>query len=129
MPLSLNTTNANHLRLFPTVLQSFNCLFFLSESFIRNQCCFVFSQGNYISILSIVPLKINIQKSTIYKCGSYEGLKMEHCSLYLDEGRSERWRRKWQPTPVFLPGESQRQRSLVGCHLWGRIESDTTEVT
>ena len=39
------------------------------------------------------------------------------------------WRRKWQPTPVFLPGESQRQRSLVGCHLWGRTESDTTEVT
>ena len=27
---------------------------------------------------------------------------------------------RWQPTPVFLPGESQGQRSLVGCHLWGR---------
>ena len=39
------------------------------------------------------------------------------------------WRRKWQPTPVFLPGESQRQGSLVGCHLWGHTESDTTEVT
>ena len=39
------------------------------------------------------------------------------------------WRRKWQPTPVFLPGESQGQGSLVGCHLWGRMESDTTEVT
>ena len=37
------------------------------------------------------------------------------------------WRRKWQPTPVFLPGESQGQGSLVGCHLWGRTESDTTE--
>ena len=36
------------------------------------------------------------------------------------------WRRKWQPTPVFLPGESQGQRSLVGC---GCTESDTTEVT
>ena len=32
-------------------------------------------------------------------------------------------RRKWQPTPVFLPRESQGQRSLVGCHLWGRTES------
>ena len=31
------------------------------------------------------------------------------------------WRRKWQPTPVFLPGESQGWGSLVGCHLWGRI--------
>ena len=39
------------------------------------------------------------------------------------------WRRKWQPTPVFLPGESQRWGSLVGCHLWGLTESDTTEVT
>ena len=38
-------------------------------------------------------------------------------------------RRKWQPTPVFLPGESQGQRSLVGCCLWGHIESDTTEAT
>ena len=39
------------------------------------------------------------------------------------------WRRKWQPTPVFLPGESQGQGSLVGCHLWGHTESDMTEVT
>ena len=39
------------------------------------------------------------------------------------------WRRKWQPTPVFLPGESQGQGTLVGYHLWGRTESDTTEVT
>ena len=39
------------------------------------------------------------------------------------------WRRKWQPTPVFLPGESQGQGSLVGCHLWGCTELDTTEVT
>ena len=37
------------------------------------------------------------------------------------------WRRKWQPTPVFLPGESQGRRSLVGCRPWGRTESDTTE--
>ena len=33
----------------------------------------------------------------------------------------------WQPTPVFLPGESQGRGSLVGCRLWGRTESDTTE--
>ena len=39
------------------------------------------------------------------------------------------WRRKWQPTPVFSPGESQGWGSLVGCRLWGRTESDTTEVT
>ena len=39
------------------------------------------------------------------------------------------WRRKWQLTPVFLPGESQGRGSLVGCRLWGCTESDTTEVT
>ena len=37
------------------------------------------------------------------------------------------WRRKWRPTPVFLPGESQGLGSLVGCRLRGRAESDTTE--
>ena len=37
------------------------------------------------------------------------------------------WRRKWQPTPVFLPGESHGGRSLVGYSPWGRKESDTTE--
>ena len=39
------------------------------------------------------------------------------------------WRRKWQPTPVFLPGESQGRGSLVGRRLWGRTELDTTEAT
>ena len=39
------------------------------------------------------------------------------------------WRWKWQPAPVFLPGESQGQRSLVHCCLWGHTESDTTAVT
>ena len=39
------------------------------------------------------------------------------------------WRRKWQPTPVFMPGESQGSGSLVGCRLWGHTESDTNEVT
>ena len=39
------------------------------------------------------------------------------------------WRRKWQPTPVFLPGESHGRQGLVGSRLWGRTESDTTEAT
>ena len=40
------------------------------------------------------------------------------------QGKPFNWRRKWQPTPVFLPGESQGQGSLVGCHLRGHTESD-----
>ena len=39
------------------------------------------------------------------------------------------WRRKWQSTPVFLPGESQGWGSLVGCCLWGCTELDMTDVT
>ena len=39
------------------------------------------------------------------------------------------WKRKWRHTPVFLLGESQGRWSLVGCRLWGRTESDTTEAT
>ena len=39
------------------------------------------------------------------------------------------WSRKWQPTPVFLPEESNVQRNLAGDSLWGRKELDTTEYT
>ena len=37
------------------------------------------------------------------------------------------WRRTWQPTPAFLPGESHGQRSLAGCSPWGHKKSDMTE--
>ena len=39
------------------------------------------------------------------------------------------WRRRWHPTPVLFPGESQGWGSLVGCCLWGHTELDTTEAT
>ena len=52
---------------------------------------------------------------------------MSHLSL--DQLHFWAPRRKWQPTPVFLPGESQGRGSLVGCRLWDRTESDMTEVT
>ena len=39
------------------------------------------------------------------------------------------WKRAWQPTPVFLPGESHGQISLAGYSPWGHKESDTTEAT
>ena len=42
-------------------------------------------------------------------------------------GQEDPWRRKWQPTPVFLPGESHGQRSLVGYSPWGHKELDTSE--
>ena len=43
------------------------------------------------------------------------------------QSMGSQWRRQWQPTPAFLPGESQEWRSLVGCHLRGHTEMDTTE--
>ena len=51
------------------------------------------------------------------------------CVISLSLFTFKHWRRKWQPTPVFLPGESQEWESLVGRRLWGRTESDTIEAT
>ena len=42
-------------------------------------------------------------------------------------GWEDPWRREWQPTPVFLPRKSHRQRGLVGYSPWGHKESDRTE--
>jgi len=46
----------------------------------------------------------------------------------LNPGGRIPWRRKWQPTPVFLPGKAQEQRSLAGSSPWAHKESDTTEL-
>ena len=57
-------------------------------------------------------------------------LRVRHnCATSLSLFTFMHWRRKWQPTPVFLPGEFQGWRGLVGCHLWGHTESYTTGVT
>ena len=58
---------------------------------------------------------------SLLQCHSSKASILQHSAFFS--------RRKWQPTPVFLPGESQGRRSLVGCRLWGRTELDTTEVT
>ena len=60
---------------------------------------------------------------------SMGSLRVGHGWTRLSDFTFTRWRRKWQPTPVFLLGESQGWGSMVGCRLWGRTESDTTEVT
>ena len=71
-------------------------------------------------------------------CESLDFYKIEFCLvspfspshvLKITYDSTVDWRRKWQPTPVFLPGESQGRESLVGCRLWGHTESDTTEAT
>ena len=56
-----------------------------------------------------------------------QGSKLKKISSFDPCIRKIPWRRKWQPTPVFLPGKSQGQKSLAGYSPWGRKESDTTE--
>ena len=63
-------------------------------------------------MLAIYNVKMYINSQSLKYCVSW---------------KTDKW--KWQPTPVFLPGESQGQWSLVGCRLWGLTESDTTEAT
>ena len=60
--------------------------------------------------------------SCICDCAAKYGYHLDFTHLH-----QPFWRRKWQPTPVFLPGGSHGQRSLVGYSPWGRKESDTTE--
>ena len=69
------------------------------------------------------------EPSRLQSMGSLELDMTERLHFHFSLFTFMHWRRKWQPTPVFLPGESQGRRSLVGCSLWGRIESDTTEAT
>ena len=77
-------------------------------------------------ILQMKTLKLLIYNQLVAKLD----LEFSVLGLFIISSKpNQTKRRKWQPTPVFLPGESQGRGSLVGCHLWGRTESDTTEVT
>ena len=60
----------------------------------------------------------------MYLYKSTNSVKAKECILCLFQDL-----RKWQPTPVLLPGESQGWGSLVGCRLWGLTKSDMTEAT
>ena len=59
--------------------------------------------------------------------GTKPSLHLKYACNYFFSLYSSFWRRKWQPTPVFLPGESHGQRGLVGCGLWGCKELDMTK--
>ena len=57
----------------------------------------------------------------------YHVVRGRHQSPFSDIKKILKWRRKWQPTPVFLTGKFRGQRSLAGYSPWGHKESDTTE--
>ena len=59
----------------------------------------------------------------------FQNLCKQELKGFLVECRQPDWRRKWQPTPVLLPGKFHGWGSLVGCSPWGRTELDTTEAT
>ena len=90
----------------------------------------------------VAGYKINTQKSLAFLYTNNENSEREIKEsipfttatkrikyLGINLPKETKQRRQWHPTPVFLPGESHGRGSLVGCHLWGRTESDTTEVT
>ena len=74
--------------------------------------------------------ELDTTEATQHACTGWQNMSWPLCcavSVWYLERCSCHW--KWQPTPVFLPVESQRWGSLVGCHLSGRTELDTTEAT
>ena len=94
----------------------------------KYQYCIVVGEGNGTPLQYCCPENPRIEEpGGLQSMGS---LRVRHdWATSLSLSTFMHWRRKWQPTPVFLPGESQGQRSLVGCSPWGCTESDTTEAT
>ena len=69
------------------------------------------------------------ESGRLQSMGSQESDTTERLHFHFSLSTFMHWRWKWQPTPVFLPGESQGRGALLGCRLWGRTESDMTEAT
>ena len=96
---------------------------------------------NYFKLLTFEKIAIFIILTNT-EVGCYYSKHLKHVANVSGQAESRKqsditdlkipihvmWRRKWQPIPVFLPGEFHGRRSLVGCSPWGRTESDTTEV-
>ena len=99
---------------------AFTCKEFLPETYINHQV--------HCYIIGSIPINAKSRMLTSMYIHNYIMTYTMNIviSKYLATSFSPftfmHWRRKWQPTPVFLPGESQGQGSLVGCRLWGRTE-------
>ena len=85
------------------------------------------------STLIFLPGKSHGQRGLVgyspWECRESDTTERLHFHFSLSLFTFMHWRRKWHPTPVFLPGGSQGPGSLVGCRLWGHTESDTTKST
>ena len=93
----------------------------------------------FITLGNVLKLRSALLDHKVTLCSTIWGIRLPwwlgQWSVCLQRGRPGfnpwvgkiLWRRKWQPTPVFLPGKSHGLRSLVSYHPWGHKESDTTE--
>ena len=80
---------------------------------------------NQIPYDYIVEVRNRFKGQDLIECLMNNGWRF--VTLYRRQGSRQSWRRKWQPTPVFLPGKSHGQRSPVGYSPWGHKELDTNE--
>ena len=93
----------------------------ISHSEINRRC------SKYLQASSTVWDANSVPGDTSGKEPACQCRRHKKCSLNPWVGTIS-WRKAWQPTPVFLPGESHGQRSLAGYSPWGLRESDMTEV-
>ena len=103
----------------PSLTPCWNCFF---DLFFVAVAVIIIYSGLPQRTLPLCETLYSVHRKIIWPCPL-----ANDCQKKKEQGVRER--RHWQPTPVFLPGESQGQRSLVGCRLWGHTESDTTEAT
>ena len=82
-----------------------------------------------LAIINSVAMNIGVHVSLSILVSSVCMPNSGIAGLYGSSIYSSLRNRQWHPTPVLLPRKSHGQRSLVGCRLWGRTESDTTEAT
>ena len=83
--------------------------------------------GHFTNIFPCVPKLRGFPRGLASKEPACKAVDSGDAGSISGSGRSAiSWRRKWQPTPVFLPGKSHGQRSLVGCSPWGhrRVRCD-----
>ena len=87
---------------------------------IHSWCCTFYGFGQMDDDMGASRGKWWLSGKSTHRCRRHRGCRFGPCVGKIS------WRRKWQPTPVFLPGKSHRQRILVGCSPRGRKELDTT---
>ena len=105
-------------------------IFWVDQVWKREDTCGCFAYDKYWTTITFPTVYAN---KNGYKDSRDRTFVCIHLYIYMVKKFYSHWptdsTRKWQPTPVFLPGEFQGWGSLVGCCLWGCTELDTTEVT